>query len=67
MAIGGWNNDPVPTLADFIDDVHAGRITYYIDNSRGHGLARYGREIAEWVAHNYQPTEVGGTKVYRLV
>jgi 4-amino-4-deoxy-L-arabinose transferase-like glycosyltransferase len=67
MAVGGWNNDPVPTLADFIAEVRARRISYYIENGRGHGLARYGREIAEWVAHNYRPAVVGGTKVYRLI
>jgi 4-amino-4-deoxy-L-arabinose transferase-like glycosyltransferase len=30
MAIGGWNGDPVPTLGQFIDDVRAGRIAYYV-------------------------------------
>ena len=26
MAVGGWSGDPVPTLQDFIDDVHAGKV-----------------------------------------
>ncbi|HKH53514.1 MAG TPA: hypothetical protein VKA77_17330 [Mycobacterium sp.] len=30
MAVGGWSGDPVPTLQQFIDDVHAGNISYYI-------------------------------------
>jgi hypothetical protein len=30
MAVGGWSGDPVPTLQQFIDDVHAGKISYYI-------------------------------------
>jgi 4-amino-4-deoxy-L-arabinose transferase-like glycosyltransferase len=35
MAIGGWSSDPVPTLQQFIDDVHAGRIGYYVVGGRG--------------------------------
>ena len=35
MAIGGWSGDPVPTLQAFIDDVHAGKITYYVEAGRG--------------------------------
>ncbi len=81
MAIGGWSGDPVPTLATFIDDVHAGRISYYIEPGRGgaSGLkgrrevvygrnrsAAHSREIAEWVADNYQGTVIGESTVYRL-
>ena len=65
MAIGGWSKDPVPTVGDFIDDVRAGRITYYIDSGRG-SRSPYGHEIAAWVARNYHSTDVGGTKVFRL-
>ena len=35
MAIGGWSGDPVPTLQQFIDDVHAGKISYYVEAGRG--------------------------------
>ena len=35
MAIGGWSGDPVPTLEQFVDDVHAGKITYYVEAGRG--------------------------------
>ena len=65
MAIGGWSKDPVPTVGDFIDDVRAGRITYYIDSGRG-SRSPYGHEIAAWVARNFPATDIGGTKVYRL-
>jgi hypothetical protein len=81
MAIGGWSGDPVPTLESFIDDVHAGRIAYYVVAGRGrpaelpnHGEVVYGhsrsaahtREIADWVANHYQPTVIGESTVYRL-
>ncbi|MBO0840553.1 MAG: glycosyl transferase, partial [Sciscionella sp.] len=36
MAIGGFSGgDPSPTLQQFIDDVHAGDIHYYIGNVGG--------------------------------
>jgi 4-amino-4-deoxy-L-arabinose transferase-like glycosyltransferase len=81
MAIGGWSGDPVPTLQSFIDDVHAGKITYYVEAGRGgltpgkeHGEVIFGhgrssahtREIAEWVANHYRGTVIGGSTVYRL-
>jgi 4-amino-4-deoxy-L-arabinose transferase-like glycosyltransferase len=81
MAIGGWSGDPVPTLQSFIDDVHAGKITYYVEAGRGgltpgreHGDVIFGhsrssahtREIAEWVADHYRGTVIGGSTVYRL-
>jgi hypothetical protein len=82
MAIGGWSGDPVPTLQSFIDDVHAGRIAYYVEAGRGrsfeqaasHGEVIYGpshgaahtREIAEWVSSHYQGTVIGESTVYRL-
>jgi hypothetical protein len=80
MAIGGWSGDPVPTLQQFIDDVHAGKIAYYVEAGRGpnspgvHGevirstshTLSHTREIADWVAAHYQGTFVGGSTVYRL-
>jgi hypothetical protein len=79
MAVGGWSGDPVPTLQQFIDDVHAGKISYYVEAGRGlsspsiHGevirsplhSASHTREIAEWV--DYPGTVIGGSTVYRLV
>ncbi|MCV7228266.1 ArnT family glycosyltransferase [Mycolicibacterium komossense] len=67
MAIGGWSDDPVPTLDQFIDDVRAGQITYFVDSGRGHAMAPYGRAIAEWVVAHYPVANIGGTKVYHLV
>ncbi len=80
MAVGGWSGDPVPTLQQFIDDVHAGKIAYYVEAGRGanspaiHGevihstvhTASHTREIADWVAANYPGTIIGGSTVYRL-
>ena len=81
MAIGGWSGDPVPTLQAFIDDVHAGKISYYVEAGRGgaseskrRGEVIYGRsrgaahtrEIAQWVANHYRGTVIGESTVYRL-
>ncbi|MBS1691451.1 MAG: glycosyltransferase family 39 protein [Actinobacteria bacterium] len=77
MAVGGWSHDPVPTLSQFIDDVHAGKITYYVEAGRTtaadadvvRGAARGGvhtREIADWVAQHYRGRTVGKSTVYRL-
>ena len=80
MAVGGWSGDPVPTLQQFIDDVHAGKISYYVEAGRGpnspaiHGevirstlhTASHTREIADWVGAHYPGTMIGGSTVYRL-
>jgi 4-amino-4-deoxy-L-arabinose transferase-like glycosyltransferase len=80
MAVGGWSGDPVPTLQQFIDDVHAGKISYYIEAGRGlnspatHGevirstlhSATHTREIADWVAAHYPGTIIGRSTVYHL-
>jgi 4-amino-4-deoxy-L-arabinose transferase-like glycosyltransferase len=80
MAVGGWSGDPVPTLQQFVDDVHAGKISYYVEAGRGpntpaiHGevirstlhSASHTREIADWVAAHYPGTFIGGSTVYRL-
>lgn len=80
MAVGGWSGDPVPTLQQFIEDVHAGKISYYVEAGRGpnsaaiHGevirstvhTASHTREIADWVAAHYAGTIIGGSTVYRL-
>jgi 4-amino-4-deoxy-L-arabinose transferase-like glycosyltransferase len=80
MAVGGWSGDPVPTLQQFIDDVHAGKISYYVEAGRGlnspaiHGevirstlhSASHTREIADWVAAHYPGAIIGGSTVYRL-
>lgn len=67
MAIGGWSNDPVPTLAQFVDAVQAGKITYYVESGRLRSHDRNGGEIADWVQRHYRPMKVGGATVYRLL
>ncbi len=79
MAIGGWSGDPTPTLAQFVDDVHAGRVAYYVEAGRGGAAqpqgrvirsenhsASHSREIADWVAAHYPAITVGTSLVYRL-
>jgi 4-amino-4-deoxy-L-arabinose transferase-like glycosyltransferase len=76
MALGGWNGDPVPTLDQFIDDVRAGKITYYVLPARG-GVPQlpspelrseipgpYNKiDIAEWVAKHYPAVAIGTSLV----
>jgi 4-amino-4-deoxy-L-arabinose transferase-like glycosyltransferase len=79
MAIGGWGGDPAPTLEQFIADVHAGKITYYVEAGRAGAAepqgrvirsenhsASHTRDIADWVAAHYQATTLGESLVYRL-
>lgn len=67
MAIGGWSNDPVPSLRQFIDAVHAGRISYYVESGRMRVHDRISGQITDWVEHHYSPMRVGMTIVYRLL
>jgi 4-amino-4-deoxy-L-arabinose transferase-like glycosyltransferase len=74
MAIGGFNgSDPSPTLAQFQQDVAAGKIHYFIGGGTGGGRggpstggSNAGAEIAAWVAATYQAQTVGTTTVYDL-
>jgi 4-amino-4-deoxy-L-arabinose transferase-like glycosyltransferase len=80
MAIGGWGGDPAPTLAQFIADVQAGKVTYYVEagkaaapeprgrviRSENHS-ASHTREIADWVAAHYPATTLGESLIYRLL
>lgn len=78
LAVGGWSGDPVPTLPQFIDYVHAGRIGYYVEVGKAHTQthgkilrapnrsAAHTREIADWVAEHYQPVTIGDSLVYQL-
>ncbi len=76
MAVGGWRGDPVPTLPEFIDDVHARRVTFYVEAGRPqHGevirsanhTRAHTREIADWVAAHHAGVRIGSTTVYRLL
>jgi hypothetical protein len=70
MPIGGFNgSDPSPTLAQFQDDVAAGRIHYLIGGGTGmrsSGGSEAAQEIAAWVQSNFTASTVGGTTVYDL-
>ncbi|MBU8825781.1 glycosyltransferase family 39 protein [Mycolicibacterium goodii] len=76
MAVGGWRGDPVPTLPEFIDDVHARLVTFYVEAGRPqHGVVirsanptrAHTREIADWVAAHYAGVRFGSSTVYRLL
>ncbi|MFT4043785.1 MAG: glycosyl transferase, partial [Gordonia sp. (in: high G+C Gram-positive bacteria)] len=66
MAIGGWTNDPTPTLAEFQQYVKEGKIAYYIGGGNGGGPGG-NSEIAAWVAKNFTAITVGGQTVYKLI
>ena len=70
MAIGGWSNDPSPTLAQFEAYVKAGDITYFISGGGGGGMgggtSSVSSQITAWVTAHYKATTVGGSTVYDL-
>ncbi len=68
MAIGGFNGtDPTPTLAQFEQDVAAGKIHYFLARGQGPGGgARESGSIATWVAAHFTARTVGGVTVYDL-
>jgi len=71
MSIGGFNGtDPSPTLAQFQDDVAAGKIHYFLAGS-GVGGAFGGNsgtagQISAWVSANFTPVTIGGQTFYDL-
>ena len=66
IGIGGFGgSDPAPTLAQFQQWVHDGKIRYYVTGAGGMG-GRGSGEIAQWVAANYRSTTVGNATVYDL-
>jgi 4-amino-4-deoxy-L-arabinose transferase-like glycosyltransferase len=71
LAVGGFNGtDPSPTLAQFQTYVRNGQIHYFLGDagmsSTDTGGSDAARQIAEWVAENYQATQVDGVAVYDL-
>jgi 4-amino-4-deoxy-L-arabinose transferase-like glycosyltransferase len=83
MAVGGFNgSDPSPTLAQFQQDVAAGRIHWFAASGRGFGgfrgfpgIGAFGRQmggsdtagqISGWVEQNFTPTQIDGTTFYDL-
>ncbi len=77
MSIGGFNGtDPAPTLAQFEQYVHSGKIHYFIgDSGAGGGMPGGGTgtggsdvssQISTWVKAHYTASTVGGVTVYDL-
>jgi 4-amino-4-deoxy-L-arabinose transferase-like glycosyltransferase len=71
LALGGFNGtDPSPTLAQFQTCVRNGQIHYFLGDAGMSSTATGGsdaaRQIADWVAENYQATQVDGVTVYDL-
>lgn len=70
MAIGGWSDDPTPTLAEFKAYVAAGDIGYYVSSGSGGGMgggsSSTSSAIKTWVEANFTATTVGGSTVYDL-
>jgi hypothetical protein len=75
MPIGGFNgSDPSPTLAQFQQDVAAGRIHYFAASGRG-GFGGFGgqlggsdvaRQISSWVEENFTAVQIDGATFYDL-
>jgi 4-amino-4-deoxy-L-arabinose transferase-like glycosyltransferase/putative flippase GtrA len=74
MPIGGFNgSDPSPTLAQFEQWVHEGRIHYFIGGGgfggpggSSSGGSNVGQQISSWVSSHFTPTTVGGVTLYDL-
>ena len=80
MAIGGFSNDPTPTLDEFVADVAQHRITYFVEPAQGQGggsgdgqgqggkSQRSGghSDITEWVESHFAATSVDNYTVYDL-
>jgi 4-amino-4-deoxy-L-arabinose transferase-like glycosyltransferase len=69
MAIGGFSgSDPVPTLAEFKDDVAQHKVTYFVINhGRGGAFGRRGHtDITSWVMTNFSPINTATASVYDL-
>jgi 4-amino-4-deoxy-L-arabinose transferase-like glycosyltransferase len=75
MAIGGFNGtDPAPTLAQFEQDVQAGKIHYFIVDGRGGaaggvtggGTGTTATQITNWVESHFTAKTVSGETIYDL-
>ena len=71
MPIGGFNgSDPSPTLAEFEQEVAAGRIHWFIASGlRGggsNGGSNASAQISTWVAGHFTAQTVGGVTLYDL-
>jgi 4-amino-4-deoxy-L-arabinose transferase-like glycosyltransferase len=73
MALGGFNGtDPAPTLAQFEQDVQAGKIHYFIAGGRGAGGVTGGgtgttaTQITNRVESHFTAKTVSGETIYDL-
>ncbi len=71
MPIGGFNgSDPSPTLAEFEQDVAAGKIHYFIASGMRGGGSNGGSDasaqISAWVEEHFTAETVGGVPLYDL-
>lgn len=74
MAVGGFNGtDPAPTLDEFIGDVDAHRIHYFIQSRIMGGFggrttsgSQDASRIAEWVENHFTPITVDDVTIYDL-
>jgi hypothetical protein len=70
MAIGGFNGtDPAPSLSEFEQYVHEGKIHYFIAGSGGvggGGTATTASTITAWVENHYSSQTVDGVTIYDL-
>jgi len=76
MALGGFNgSDPSPTLAQFQQDVAAGRVHWFVagggggvggPTAAGAATSSTTTQITSWVAQNFTAQTVGEVTVYDL-
>jgi 4-amino-4-deoxy-L-arabinose transferase-like glycosyltransferase len=69
MAVGGFSgSDPVPTLAEFKDDVAQHKMTYFVVNhGRGGAFGRRAHtDITAWVMSNFSPINTATATAYDL-
>ena len=69
MGIGGFSNDPTPTLDQFKAYVADGQIGYYVTpEGQGHSgrQASTASAIQQWVSQNYAARTVGDYEAYNL-
>ena len=70
MGIGGFSNDPTPTLAQFQNLVKQRKIHYFIDGGGfpggGSDSTRPSSQITQWVEQNFTAKTVDGVTTYDL-
>ncbi len=71
MPLGGFaGSDPSPTLEEFINEVEAGNICYFVQQEaflEVQATESASTAISAWVEGNFQSEKLGDTTVYRLI